>query len=292
MGQSGAFAAHDIGTLRDCLSVTFAYTLVSHSSMPEDFLKHTFNADAQLYHSARPRYPEELFDALIETTRLAREAKMLEIGPGTGQATESLARRGYSITAIELGSNLARITGEILKPYPRVEVINGAFEDVELPSEFFDLVYAATAFHWLKPEAQFAKPFRILKAFGHLAIIDTRHVSDEMGDDFFFASRPIYEKYTPDYDPTFRLPLLVDLQPFELNTELFELILFKPFRMVLPYTGREYANLLNTYSVQAALEPDKRQAFLQAIREIIHSQFDDTIQHHFAMALTVARKRL
>lgn len=259
--------------------------------MPDDFLKHTFNADAQLYHSARPRYPEELFDALIEATHLPQEAKLLEIGPGTGQATESLARRGHSITAIELGSNLARITGEILKPYPRVEVINGAFEDVELRSESFDLVYAATAFHWLKPEAQFAKPFRILKPDGHLGIIDTRHVSDEMGDDFFFASRPIYEKYTPDYDPKFQLPLLVDLQPFELDSKFFELSFFKPFRMVLPYTGRQYANLLNTYSAQAALEPGTREAFLEAIGEIIQSQFDDRIQHHFAMALTVARKR-
>lgn len=259
--------------------------------MPDDFLKHTFNADAQLYHAARPQYPEELFNALMEATHLPQAAKLLEIGPGTGQATESLAKRGYSIAAIELGSSLARIAAEMLKPYPRVEVINGAFEDVEFASEFFDLVYAATAFHWLKPEAQFAKPYRILKRGGHLAVIDTRHVSDEMGDDFFFASRTVYEKYTPDYDPQFRLPLLAELQPFDLDGNLFELVFFKPFRMVLPYTGQQYANLLNTYSAQAAMEPDKRQAFLEAIRELIRSQFDNRIQHHFAMALTVARKR-
>jgi len=259
--------------------------------MLDDFLKRTFNAAAGLYHSARPRYPQELFEALIQASHLPPEAKLLEIGPGTGQATEALAKRGYSITAIELGSNLAQIAAEILKPYPLVEVINGAFEDVELPDDSFDLVYAATAFHWLKPDAQFAKPFRILKQRGHLAIIETRHVSDENGDEFFFASQPIYEKYTPDYDPGFRMPLLVNLQPFQVDSNLFELVLFKAFPMVVTYNAQQYSNLLNTYSAQAALEPDKREAFLQGIRELICRQFGDSIRHRFAMTLTMAGKR-
>lgn len=64
-----------------------------------------------------------------------------------------------------------------------------------------------------------------------------------------------------------------------LDNSLFELLFFKPFPMVLPYTGRQYANVLNTYSAQAALEPGKREGFLEAIRELIHNQFDDRIQH-------------
>lgn len=34
------------------------------------------------------------------------EKKVLEIGPGTGQATESILKTGCDYTAIELGENL------------------------------------------------------------------------------------------------------------------------------------------------------------------------------------------
>lgn len=72
--------------------------------------------------------------------------------------------------------------------------MTGAFEDVIFPSESFDLVYAATAFHWITPNVRFSKPYNLLKVNGHLAIIHTNHISDEVGDEFFFASQPIYKK--------------------------------------------------------------------------------------------------
>ncbi len=119
------------------------------------------------------------FDTLVQTTKLPSQAHLLEIGPGTGQATQPLAKRGYKITAIELGSELASVARETLKNYADVQVLTGAFEEIELPEQSFDLVYSATAFHWIKPEIQFTKPYKLLKSNGHLAIIHTNHVSDE-----------------------------------------------------------------------------------------------------------------
>src|SRR5258706_4416362 len=84
----------------------------------------TFDEIAELYDRARPYYREELFDDLFRLSGIAPEtARILEIGSGTGRATEPLARRGCEVVCIELGSNLARIATEKLAQFPRVTVI-------------------------------------------------------------------------------------------------------------------------------------------------------------------------
>jgi SAM-dependent methyltransferase len=154
-----------------------------------------FDDVADLYDAMRPGYPEALFDALAQAAHLAAEARLLEIGPGPGKATLPLARRGHHITAVELGGNIARMARNNLRDYPRVQIINASFEEADLPIAGFDLVYAATAFHWIAPEVRFARPHALLKAPGHLAIIRRHEISDEQGDLFVKSSQPIYRQH-------------------------------------------------------------------------------------------------
>src|SRR5215470_14160852 len=139
----------------------------------------SFDDVAELYDAIRPRYPEALFGALVNAARLQPDAHLLEIAPGTGQATLPLARRGYHITAVELGANMARVAQANLKDYPQVEIINASFEEADLPLGGFDLVYVASALHWITPAARFAKPHAHLKKAGQLAVIRRNKVSDE-----------------------------------------------------------------------------------------------------------------
>ena len=255
-------------------------------------LRTTFNSQALLYHEIRPRYPQALFDTLIRVTNLQNNAHLLEIGPGTGQATEPLAKRGYHITAIELGAELAAVARDVLKKYTNVEVITAAFEEVKFTPASFDLVYAATAFHWITPETRFAKPHRLLKPNGHLAIIHTNHVSDEAGDKFFFASQPLYEKYElDDLDNEFRLPRAADLTADALDENLFTGIFYQAFPLTVCYTSTEYAQLLSTYSPTISMPPEMRLGFLGDIAQLIDTQFGGSILKHFAMTLMIAKKR-
>ena len=57
----------------------------------------------------RPRYSQELFDNLINFAKIGPEKKVLEIGPGTGQATESILNTGCDYNAIEPGTYLLSI---------------------------------------------------------------------------------------------------------------------------------------------------------------------------------------
>ncbi|MCB9460627.1 MAG: class I SAM-dependent methyltransferase [Anaerolineaceae bacterium] len=138
-------------------------------------LRTTFNQDADGYHAGRPRYPDRLFDDLVQKTHLQDSARLLEIGPGTGQATQAIAQRGYQIVAVELGANLAKYAQKVLGDYPNVQVLNTSFEAVDLAPNTFDLVYSATAFHWIEPDVQFQKPHKLLKSGGALG--DHSHAS-------------------------------------------------------------------------------------------------------------------
>ncbi len=68
----------------------------------------TFNEVAELYDKVRPHYPELLFQELASLARLPASARILEIGAGTGIATEPLLQKGYQVIALEPGEELSQ----------------------------------------------------------------------------------------------------------------------------------------------------------------------------------------
>jgi protein-L-isoaspartate O-methyltransferase len=85
-------------------------------------LRATFDQAAELYDRARPGYPPALFDDLAELAGAGAGRRVLEIGPGTGQATVPLPSAGCRIVAVELGAGLARVVRRNLarlSPLPR-----------------------------------------------------------------------------------------------------------------------------------------------------------------------------
>ena len=71
--------------------------------------RESFNCAAKIYDESRPPYPDEVIDWIIERTKVSKNDRLLEIGPGTGQATFKFAESGYKIHCVEMGSNLAEI---------------------------------------------------------------------------------------------------------------------------------------------------------------------------------------
>lgn len=53
----------------------------------------------------------ELFDYIVSETQLDKTKRCLEIGPGTGQATDFELRTGCHYCAIELGEHLTEYIG-------------------------------------------------------------------------------------------------------------------------------------------------------------------------------------
>ena len=65
----------------------------------------TFDKIPEEFEMYRSRYCEELFDKLSSVCCLDSDKMVLEIGPGTGQATEPILLTGCNYRAIELGEN-------------------------------------------------------------------------------------------------------------------------------------------------------------------------------------------
>src|SRR5215472_12444136 len=159
-------------------------------------LKVTFELIAKSYHEARPEYPDELFDELVATAGLSDGARLLEVGCGTGKATIPLADRGFEITALELGPQLAATARRNVAEYGLVNVVQQAFETWQPPEkQRFDLVYSATAWHWIDPSVGYERAWQALRPDGHLAIWEADHVLPAAdGDPFFRKIQDVYDE--------------------------------------------------------------------------------------------------
>jgi len=129
----------------------------------------SFDEVAAEYAAARPAYPALLFDDLARHAGLRAGSRVLELGCGPGTATVGLLGRGLQLVCLEPGPRLAaharaRAAGTA------TTVVEQTFEDYALPTEPFDLVFAAQSFHWIDHGMRFHKAAAALRAGGMLAL--------------------------------------------------------------------------------------------------------------------------
>ncbi len=255
-------------------------------------LRTVFDEDAGLYHRARPRYPEALFDELLRLTALGRGSRVLEIGCGTGQATVPLARRGLRVTCVELGENLARVARRNLREFPAVDVQVGAFEAWRLPARPFDLVLAATCWRWIDPAVRFVRAAAALRPGGALVIVGTVHVSDQHGDEFFHRAQECYERCAPEIaDADWHgLPRASSVGPPGVDPGLFHEPAFLGFRWTGTYSADEYLDLLSTFSGHRKLAPAGRRCLFEGIARLI-AEAGGRVRKHHLFTLAVATRR-
>lgn len=106
--------------------------------------------DVAVYEQGRPPYPARVFELLQSAGALRTGRSVLEIGPGTGQATVALLDAGAHVTAVELSEAFADRLADRFAARA-FTVLRGPFESAELAAGSFDLVVAATSFHWIIP---------------------------------------------------------------------------------------------------------------------------------------------
>lgn len=258
-------------------------------------LKTTFDSAAKLYHDARPDYPEELYDALIELTAITRD-DIVEIGAGTGKATLPLARRGYRITCVELGTALAAEATRNLAGFPGVRVVNADAEKWARGSHAgtFGMMFAATAWHWLDPDQRYPMAARLLRPGGHLALWGAWHVVPDGGDPFFGEIQDVYDEIGESMpsDAVFHTPRTLPDSRAEIEASgLFGDVVIRRFDWEIRYTADDYIRLLDTFSGHIAMEQWKRDRLYGEIRRRLAQRRDGLLRRHWGAVLNVARKR-
>ena len=129
-----------------------------------------FDAIAPAYDTFRLGYPREIVDFVLGTAGLGSGSDVLEVGCGTGQLTEALAGRGLRLTAIDIGPAMIAAAQRRLDG-AAVSFQVTSFEDLAADDASFDLVVSGGAYHWVDPEVRFAKPARLLRPGGSLALV-------------------------------------------------------------------------------------------------------------------------
>jgi SAM-dependent methyltransferase len=254
----------------------------------------TFNSVAASYQQARPEYPRELLDDLVMAAGLAPGARLLEVGCATGKATLPLVRRGFAITCVEPGPDLAAAARHNLAGLD-AEVLQARFEDWRpRPGELFDLVFAATAWHWVDPAVGYQRAFEALRPGGHLAYWGAAHVVPEGGDPFFIEIQDAYDEIGKGLPADWDWPRPGALAEHTAEIEasgLFTVTHVRQFDWEQVYDAGSYIALLSTFSDHIAMDAWQRERLYGAIREYLSRRPDGTVRNHWGAVLHVARRR-
>lgn len=268
----------------------------------------SFNEVAEVYDRARPGYPEALFDDL-RAHGLHPGATVLEVGCGTGQATRRLAELAREVHCVELGAELARRAEHNLASFPNVRVEVGAFEEVELADAGFDMVFSATAFHWIDPVIAYPRAAHLLGTDGVLALVTNAHVAGGTQSELMDAIHALHAELCPEIGP-WRFPPASDVverarRPGDIATVWSRVersfhpvpddvtaLFGPPFVGVYEWTERydraRYLDMLATQSSYIGLDPDCRRRLLDGIGALVDDRLGGEVTKAYLAILAVA----
>lgn len=237
--------------------------------------KHVFKDVISDYEVARPGYPIELFNDIVNFSRLKNDANILEIGSGPGQATDYFVKNRYSITGLEIEEMQVQYLLKKYSMYNNFNAICSSFEEFDGLNEDYNLIFSATAFHWIKQEVGYPKAYDLLKKNGVMAVF--WHLSSiiEPQTEMLIEIRNIYKKYAHEFDDYISLEEAEDLHKQRISQiqtgNLFTNPVSKTYKWNDEYTTERYLKFINTISDFHNLSDDKKKAVLEAVEEYINS---------------------
>lgn len=264
--------------------------------MKNNSLIWTFDTVVDTYEKLRPGYVDELYQTIFDYTPINNKSHVVEIGIGGGQATLPFLKTGCELTAVDYGENFCELCCEKFKEYPNFSAVSGKFEDIKFDDNEYDLIYSASAFHWIPEELGYKKVYDMLKSGGVFARFANHPYRDKCNPALSKEIDQIYAEYyyryhnkkpeTPvEYSET-------QAQNRALIAEKYGFtdIQYKLFYRTRTFTAKEYKMLLGTYSDHIAIEENMRNKFFAKIEDAIN-RLGGEITIYDTIDLQLARKK-
>ncbi len=258
-------------------------------------LEWTFDTVATTYEKLRPGYVDELYQTIFDYIPIDESSNVVEVGSGGGQATAPMLKTGCSLTAVEYGRQFSECLKEKYRAYPKFSVITDKFENVAFPEGAFNLVYSASAFHWIPEEIGYKKVYSMLKTGGAFARFANHPYRNKGNPALSEEIDALYDEYYYTYYNKKREPLTEYTQEqAKARAEIAERYGFSDIRYALfhrerVFSAKEYASLLGTYSDHIAMEETVRTLFFSKIEEAIN-RYGNMITIYDTIDLQLARK--
>jgi SAM-dependent methyltransferase len=256
-----------------------------------------FNEVPALYDRVRPTYPDELFADLVTISGMDERSAVLEVGCGTGQATRSLAALGCSVIAIEPGAGMAALARQRLARLANVDVETSTFEDWDDRGRRFDLLVAASAWHWVDPSIGWPRAHDVLRPGGWMALLGHVVVRRPDGPEVYIETADLHERYSPgnpDWGPP---PLEEEVRMtghgwglVDDPGELFGPTIVRWYPTVQWLDGAGFADLLRSTSIYRKLDREVREPLLEAIVEHIRARMGDRASRRYLSVLRAGRR--
>lgn len=263
------------------------------STIEQKFGREAFGLDPSGYHSARPGYPDWVFDVLRERCGLAPDAAAFEIGAGTGTATRRLLDLGANpLIAVEPDARLATFLRKTV-PDKALTVAVSTFEEARLQEASFDLGLSATSFHWLHEDMALAKVAKLLRPGGWWAMVWNVFGDIDRPDPFHEATKSLLGAHLSPSEGTGGIPFALDaearLAAIE-RAQAFDSTEHRTDAWSLVLDADQTAALYATYS-NINIRKD-RDAVLAELRRIAEDEFHGRVTRNMVTSLYIARRRL
>lgn len=246
-------------------------------------LRYTFGENAEDYDRFRPRYCPELFQEIFQYANLKPKASAVEIGPGTGQATQVFLQAGCKVRAVELSPKMAAYLREKFAGQAQLTVSCCSFEDFQAGNSSMDVVYSATAFHWVPEEIGYPKILQMLKPGGTLALFWNHPAVSQENCTLYEEIQAAYGRHRLTGKP----PKKYEEVAQTIARYGFRDVQTKLFHSSRTFSAEDYIRLLNTYSDHQTMEPNAKATLEQDIRQAILAaggmvQLTDTMDLYLA----------
>lgn len=258
-------------------------------------LEWTFDTIANTYEKFRPGYTDDLYKKLFDYIAIDKSSRVVEVGIGGGQATLPILKTGCSLTAVEYGENFAKLCEKKFDEYKKFSVLNEKFENVSLPNSQYDLVYSASAFHWIPENIGYSKVYDILKPGGAFARFANHPYRDKDNPILSAEIDKLYSKYyCAYYGEDIKTETEYSEEQAIHRAQIAEKYGFVDIKHAMFYrtrtfSAKEYIELLGTYSDHIAIEEKIRTEFFEKIEETIN-QYGGMFTIYDTIDLQLARK--
>lgn len=253
-------------------------------------LEWTFNTEAEKYEKMRPGYVSELYDDIFNYITIDKSSNVVEVGIGGGQATLPILKTGCKLTAVEYGKNFTELCRQKFSKFPNFLAVTTKFEDFEYNKNVCDLIYSASAFHWIPEEIGYTKVFEMLKSSGVFARFANHPYKDKGREEIHEALQKIYAVYMPGSLVSNEYSEDDAKQRADIAQKYgFIDISYKLYHRTRSFAAKEYISLLGTYSDHIAIEENTRKKFFSEIERAI-DDLGGQITIYDTIDLQLARK--